>query len=77
MKIHRHYWKRRVKIRKVAKYESEMSKASEDIALKSKHFKDVCITVAPTIQTSVKSRDFADPYPRYFSTHHSQTWQLY
>ena len=34
--IHRHCWKERVKISKLAKFESDISEASKDIALESR-----------------------------------------
>ena len=33
--------------------------------------------VPPTIQTSVKCRDFEELYLRKFFTNHLQTWQFY
>ena len=75
--IHRHYWKERLKISRLAKYESHMYEASEEIALQSREILDRFVYLPPTVQTSVKSRDFADAYPCYFLTYLSQTWQLY
>ena len=47
--IHRHYWKERLKISKLAKDESNMLKASEDIALqKLRHFTAVRMVGAQT-----------------------------
>ena len=64
-KVHRHRWKERLKISKVAKFESDRMKTNKDMAPQSRKN-------APTIQTSVKFRDFEELYLRSFLTYHSQ-----
>ena len=70
----------------LAKFEIDMSeKSGEDIAPQSRQtFTDVLLhgsyrghKLDLTIQTSIKFCDFAEPYRCSFSSHHSQTWQLY
>ena len=66
-KIRRHYWKERLKITKIAKFESDTSLASD-----LQNFTDVCMvggTNLPlTIQTFVKFLDFKEVYLHKFST---------
>ena len=65
-KICRHHWKKRLKISKIAKFESDTSK-NYSFAKKG-NFTDVGIGgwvgkfVPPTIQTSVKFRDCEELY---------------
>ena len=44
-KIRRHHWKERLDISNNAKFESDTSQASEDIASQSCHNKKVCFSV--------------------------------
>ena len=67
--IHRHCWKE-----PSAKFESDSSEASIDIALRSW---GILQLLPSTIQTSVKCCDFPALYLRYFATSVSQTWHIY
>ena len=69
-------------------FESETSWVSENIALQSCQNLQTFVWwgaggggggkfVPPTIQMSVKCRDFEELYLRKFFTNHSQTWQFY
>ena len=82
-KIHRRRWKERLKIIKVAKFESEMLKTNKDMYPQRRENLHTLIYsgwwhfVPVTIQTSVKFRDFAKLYLRSLLTYHFQTWQVY
>ena len=56
-KIRRHHWKERVKISKIAKFESDLLKTKEDTALKSRENLQTFVRwgrrLAPTVQKSV------------------------
>ena len=67
--IHRHCWKE-----PSAKFETDSSEASVDIALRSW---GILQLLPSTIQTSVKCCDFPALYLRYFATSLSQTWHIY
>ena len=67
--IDRHYWKERLEINKLAKFKSDMSEVSDDIALQRRDILQTferwgTQTCSQTIQTSVKSGDFPNAYPR-------------
>ena len=67
--IHRHYWKGRLEMNKLAKFKSDMSEVSDDIALQRREILHTferwgTQTCSQTIQTSVKSGDFPNAYPR-------------
>ena len=53
-KIRRHHWKERVKISKIAKFESDLLKTKEDTALKSRENLQTFVRwgrrLAPTVQ---------------------------
>ena len=72
--IHRHCWKERLNVRILAKFESDSSEASVDIALRSW---GILQLLPSTIQTSVNCCDFPALYLRYFATSLSQTWHIY
>ena len=52
-------------------------KTNKDMALQSRDILQTFVFVPPTIQKSVKSRDFAELYLRSFLTYHSETRQVY
>ena len=72
-KIHQHGWKERLKISKVAKFESDLLKTYEDTAPQRRVIlRDVCMVggkFMPPPQTSVKFRDFVDQYLRSLWTY--------
>ena len=76
-KFHWHFWKEGLKINKVAKFKSDRMKTNKDMALQSRDILQTFVFVPPTIQKSVKSRDFAELYLRSFLTYHSETRQVY
>ena len=60
-KIHRQYWKEHLKISKPAKFETDMSEVSKDIALqKSQNFTDVCMVGGTNFGTNLPP-----PYKRF------------
>ena len=75
-KIRQHYWKGRLKMSKIAKFESDTSLASEDPAPQSRESLQALVLVLwegeggegggarlyATIQTSVKFHDFEELY---------------
>ena len=61
-KIHQHRWKECLKINKAAKFESDMLKTNEELHPQSREILQTGKFVSPTIQTSVKFRDFAKLY---------------
>ena len=63
-KIRLHHWKERLEISKTVKFKSVTSEASENIAPKSCENLQTFVELAPTIQTSVKFRDFEGLYLR-------------
>ena len=62
-----HRWKCRLKVSKLALFESDLLNTNEDIAPQSRRI----------LQTSVNFRNFADLYLRSLKTYHFQTWQAY
>ena len=84
-KIRRHHRKERLKIGKIAKFESDLLKAYKDTAPQnSRNFTDVCMVgegdtnLSPTIQTSVNLRNFAELHLcSLVKTYHFQIRQLY
>ena len=76
--IRRHQWKERLKISKIAKFESELLKTNKDIASQSREIlqtfvwwgEQTCLpSPPPIIQTSA---DFAELYLRSRKTFHFQ-----
>ena len=70
-KIRQHYWKERLKMSKIAKFESDTSLASEDPAPQSRESLQAPVVwedggggarLYGTIQTPVKFRDFEEQY---------------
>ena len=70
-KIHRYFYKERLKISKLTEFESDMSQTSEDIAPQSREILQsflgcgdkLCPLPPPsTTQTSTKFCDFVEPY---------------
>ena len=84
-KIRRHHWKERLKINKIAKFESDLLKTNEDIASYSREILQTFVWVGgeggtnlpPTIQTSVKFSDFEELYVCSVKTYYCQIWQFY
>ena len=65
-KVRQHHRKERLQISQTTNFESDLLKTNEDMAHKSRHFTDVCMTgstnLPPNIQRSVNFRNFAKLY---------------
>ena len=72
-KIRRHHWKERIKISKIAKFQSDLLKTNEVIAPQSREI----LYLFPTIKTSVNFLYFAELYLCSLQTYHLQIWQHY
>ena len=69
-KICRNYWKKRLKISKLAKLES-----GKVIYLRTEKIHST--NLPPIIQRPVNFRKFAEPYLPTLKTYHRKTWQVY
>ena len=80
-----HHWKEPLKIKDIAKFESDLVKSNKDMApqlnLKSRNLRHFCMVggtnLAPT-RTNVLLNfcNFAELYLRSLTTHHFQIWQF-
>ena len=84
-KIRGHHWKERLKIRKFAKFESDLLKTNECISPQSREILQTLdggrYKLAPPppspIQTSLDFRNFTELHLRSLNAYHFQIWQFY
>ena len=60
--IHQHCWKEHHKISELVKFESDMSEASEDVALQSSKILQMFVQICPHHTNIWKSWNFVDAY---------------